>query len=127
MKRIILMSMLFLTSSIGAFAQFSGTTYTPGQRAQIQNDWMKDNLRLTNEQLEKVSELNLEYAQKMEEVKTIQGKLDKLKKARDIADDKDKRLKQVLTKEQFDLYQEKKSELRKMARERAKEFEQNNQ
>ncbi|GET29211.1 hypothetical protein SD074_14130 [Prolixibacter sp. SD074] len=121
------MSMLFLTSSIGAFAQFSGTTYTPGQRAQIQNDWMKDNLRLTNEQLEKVSELNLEYAQKMEEVKTIQGKLDKLKKARDIADDKDKRLKQVLTKEQFDLYQEKKSELRKMARERAKEFEQNNQ
>lgn len=119
--------MLLLAGTTGTFAQLGGTTYTPEQRAQIQNDWMNDNLRLTNEQLEKVSELNLEYAQKMEEVKTIQGKLDKLKKAREIADEKDKRLKQVLTKEQFDLYQEKKSELRKMARERAKEFEQNNQ
>ena len=127
MKRIILMSMLLLAGATGAFAQAGGTTYTPEQRAQIQNDWMKANLQLTDVQLEKVSELNLEYAQKMEEVKTIQGKLDKLKKAREIADEKDKRLKQVLTKEQFDLYQEKKSELRKMARERAKEFEQNNQ
>jgi Spy/CpxP family protein refolding chaperone len=118
--------MLFLTSSIGAFAQFSGTTYTPEQRAQIQNDWMNDNLQLTDEQFGKVSDLNLEYAQKMEEVKTIQGKLNKLKKAREIAVEKDKQLKEVLTKEQFDLFQEKKSELRKMALERAKEPGQNN-
>lgn len=121
MKRIVLISFILCSIIMGANAQEAGSKYTPEERAQIQNEWMKEQLQLTGDQIPQIESLNLEYAQKMEEVKKMNGRLSQLKAARNIGDEKDGKLKEILTKDQFNSYQDKKKELRSTMMEMAKE------
>jgi hypothetical protein len=57
----------------------------------------------------------------MEKVKSINGNLNKLKAARKISEEKDKKLKMLLNEKQFALYLDKRKDLQKQAREMAKE------
>lgn len=121
MKKLFLISFIFYFLVNGVFAQDMQTGYTPEERADIINDWMKETLQATDEQMPRLEALNLEYAKKMESVKQVDGKINQLKSAKNISDEKDQKLKMILTEDQFKTYQKKKSELKEMAKERKKE------
>jgi len=121
MRKMILTGIFVSFFSLGAFTQNFGMQFTPEERAQMQTEWMKENLQLNDSQLVKIEALNLKYALKMEKIKGINGNLSKLKAARKTSEDKDEKLKQVLDKEQFEFYLDKRKELRKKNMEMAKE------
>jgi hypothetical protein len=121
MRRIIFSGILLMFLTQGAFAQNFGMQLTPEERAQMQTEWMKENLQLNDSQQVKVEALNLEYALKMEKVKGIDGNLSKLKAAGKTSEEKDEKLKKLLSEEQFEFYLDKRKELRKKARKMAKE------
>lgn len=126
MKRIVLISFICCSIIMEAKSQEFGSKYTPEERAKIQNEWMRENLQLANDQIVKIESLNLQYAKKMEEVKKIKGRFSQLKAARSIGEEKDKELKEVLTKDQFNIYEDKKEELRSKMMKMAKEREEAN-
>jgi hypothetical protein len=121
MRRIIFSGILFMFLAQGAFTQNPGMQFTPEERAQMQTEWMEENLQLNDSQLVKVEALNLEYALKMEKIKEINGNLSKLRAARKISEEKDKKLKKLLNEEQFEFYLDKRKEMRKKAKEMANE------
>lgn len=124
MRRLILISLFVGTFSMKIFGQSYGEKFSPEERAQMQTEWMKENLQLNDSQLVKIEALNLEYALKMEKVKGINGNLSKLKAARKTSGEKDEKLKKLLNEEQFEFYLDKRKELRKKAMEMAKEQKQ---
>jgi len=69
MRRIIFSGILFMFLAQGSFAQNFGMQLTPEERAQMQTEWMEENLQLNDSQLVKVDALNLEYALKMEKLR----------------------------------------------------------
>jgi len=121
MKQIILISTFLIFLSGKMFAQDVETKLSPEERARFQTEWMKQNLSLSNDQLAQIEPLNLKYAQKMEEVKAISGKFGKLKRAKAIMDEKDGQLKKILNKDQFNVYLEKREEIRDKMKEAAKQ------
>ncbi len=116
MKKLVLISFLFYFFTNCISAQEPASGHTPEERAKLIDEWMKENLHATDDQMPQLEALNLEYAKKMESVKQISGKIDQLKTAREILQEKDEKLKKILTKDQFNLYQEKKKELRDQVR-----------
>ena len=121
MKQIILISTFLILLGGKMFAQDVETKLSPEERARFQTEWMKQNLSLSEDQLTQIEPLNLKYAQKMEEVKAISGKIGKLKKAKAIMDEKDGQLKKILNKDQFDVYLEKREEIRDKMKEAAQQ------
>lgn len=121
MKQIILISTFLILLGGKMFAQDAETKLSPEERARFQTEWMKQNLSLSDDQLVQIEPLNLKYAQKMEEVKAISGKIGKLKKAKAIMDEKDGQLKKILNKDQFNVYLEKREEIRDKMKEAAQQ------
>ena len=121
MKQIILISTFLILLGGKVFAQDVETKLSPEERARFQTEWMKQNLSLSEDQLTQIEPLNLKYAQKMEEVKAISGKIGKLKKAKAIMDEKDCQLKKILNKDQFNVYLEKREEIRDKMKEAAQQ------
>lgn len=121
MKQIILISTFLILLGGKVFAQDVETKLSPEERARFQTEWMKQNLSLSEDQLTQIEPLNLKYAQKMEEVKAISGKIGKLKKAKAIMDEKDGQLKKILNKDQFNVYLEKREEIRDKMKEAAQQ------
>ncbi len=121
MKQIILISTFLIFLGGKMFAQDVEPKLSPEERARFQTEWMKQNLNLSEDQLTQIEPLNLKYAQKMEEVKAISGKIGKLKKAKAIMDEKDGQLKKILNKDQFNVYLEKREEIRDKMKEAAKQ------
>ncbi len=102
-------AMLILCSAIaGAVAQTPDMkNSTPEQRAEWQNKLMKEKLKLTDTHYQQVSSLNLEYARKMQPVITGEGsRFSRAKKAKALMKEKEGKLKQLLTKQQFEAYQQ---------------------
>ncbi|OOQ62001.1 hypothetical protein [Mucilaginibacter pedocola] len=92
---------------------------TPQQRADWQNKMMKEDLKLTDAQYQQVSKLNLEYAQKMQPLLTsTDSKFSKGMKARSLMKEKDAKLQDILSDEQYETYKkivkEKGQELKKV-------------
>lgn len=121
MRKIIFNFIFVSLFPLATFAQNFGMQLTPEERAQMQTEWMKENLQLNDSQLVKVEALNLEYALKMEKVKGIDGNLSKLKAAGKTSEEKDEKLKKLLSEEQFEFYLDKRKEMRKKAKEMANE------
>ena len=95
---------------------------TPEERAQMQTDLMRQSLTLTEEQQPRVQEINLKYSRKVQDVySTPGGKLQKLKKLKNISTEKDKEMKNVLSAEQYSTYEKNKEEMKEKIRARAKE------
>jgi len=93
MKRLMFTGFLVCTISLIALSQNFGSKFTPEERAQFQTEWMNKNLNLDEDQSVQIEKLNLEYAKKMEKVKSTYGNLSKLKLARSISEEKDEKLK----------------------------------
>lgn len=117
MKRFVFGLTILLAVVLSCQAQPKTGQRTPEERAAIQTEWMKENLKLNANQASAVESLNLEYARKMETVKQVDGKMAQLKKAKSISEEKDAKLKAVLDSKQFQTYLEKKKELRAKAME----------
>jgi hypothetical protein len=125
MKQIIFISAFLILLGGKLFALDVETKRTPEERARIQTEWMKQSLNLNESQLTQIEPLNLKYVQKMEEVKTIPGRIGKLKKVKSIMEEKDNELKRILTKDQFNVYLEKREELKNKLKEARQERKNN--
>ncbi|WP_276372641.1 hypothetical protein [Chryseolinea sp. H1M3-3] len=128
------MKTVFLTVSILYLTSFGNLIHaqekleslmnesTPEERAQLQTDYMKENLALTPEQEPKIHDLNLKYAKKMQDAyNTTDRRFQKLKKMKSIGDDKDQELKSVLNPDQYATYEKNKELMKEKMRARAKE------
>jgi Spy/CpxP family protein refolding chaperone len=108
---------LFLAMTFGTaaraddFDQLKATT--PSQRAAAQTEYMKSHLGLTDAQMPKITAINQKYAEQMEPViKSADGGLGKMLKAKAIQDNKDAELQQTLTPDQFERFVSSKDEMR---------------
>ena len=95
-----------------------------GDMAQKETKWLKENLDLTKEQAKAVKQLNNEYAsQQQDAVKDIVGTAggrpspEAIKQIKDVMlmfnEEKEEKLKPILTPEQWTLYQSKKGDMQK--------------
>jgi hypothetical protein len=99
-----------LSLSLNAQSQSS----TPEERAQKWDDWMKKELAITPDQEANTHAINLKYAQMNEQLKSsTETRRSKFQEIKLNESYKEKELKQVLTKDQFRLYQEKKKDMQK--------------
>ena len=77
-------------------------------------DWMTTNLKLTDEQVPKVQDINVKYANMVDALRnSSQGKKQKMATLKNYDASKDKELKEVLTGDQFQTYLAKKDEMKK--------------
>lgn len=85
---------------------------TPEQRAKMQTEWMKTKLALNPTQVEQVSALNLQYAQKNDLIlQSNEGKLTKFKKLKALQKEKSNALSQILDAGQYKKYEEMKDQM----------------
>lgn len=86
---------------------------TPEQRAKLQTELMTSRLDLRADQTPKVADLNLKYAKKMEPViKGSAGPFMRMRQMKEITQDKEAELKQILSPAQFEKYLASKDEMR---------------
>lgn len=95
---------------------------TPEQRAKAQTEYLKTNLQLDDQQTQKIAEISLKYAQKMEPViKGSGGKLSKMKTAKNINAQKEAEYKQVFTSDQYKKYAELKDDMKNDVKKKMKQ------
>ena len=111
-KRTLLFVALIFSGVCIAHAQTK--SFTPEERAQKWDDWMKKELAITPDQEAGVHSINLKYAQMNEQLKDSEAnRRSKFQEVKANENGKENELKQVLTKEQFKSYQEKKKDMQK--------------
>jgi len=77
-------------------------------------DWMTTNLKLTDEQVPKVQDINVKYANMVDALRnSSQDKKQRMATLKNYDASKDKELKEVLTGDQFQTYLAKKDEMKK--------------
>lgn len=111
MKRIglLLMTLFMVCSMMMAQGQRGNRNMDPKQRAQEMTDQMTKDYSLTDDQKGKVATLNLEMTQKMSE--NTDGDRDARRASMQAArEDYNKKLKEVLTEEQYKKYTKAESE-----------------
>jgi hypothetical protein len=85
---------------------------TPEQRAKMMTEWMTSKLALNTKQVEQVSALNLQYAQKNDPIiQSNEGKLAKFKKMKALQNEKSNAMSQILDAGQYKKYQEAKDQM----------------
>ena len=95
--------------------------YTPEQRAKMQTEWMTTKLALNTSQIQQVSALNLQYAQKNEPIiQSNEGKRSKFKKLKALQKEKSNALSQILDAAQYKKYQEIKDQMIQTLKEKRK-------
>ena len=112
----IFLSLIFAATQL--FAQSELKEMPAEQRAKLQTERVTSSLKLDAGQTEKVGQINLKYAQKMDPL--IQGsgsKMSRFKALKSINKDKEAELKGVLTTEQFGQFQKQQQEMKDKLRE----------
>lgn len=88
----------------------------------MQTEYMKESLSLTDQQLPKISGVNLEYARKMQDVYANEArKFQRLKKLKQVSEEKDAALKEILDPKQYEIYAANKEAMKEKIRTKAKE------
>jgi hypothetical protein len=105
---------LLLACALTASAQLDKLKdTTPEQRATIQTEFMQSKLNLTAEQMPKIADINLRYAQKMDPIiKGSSGALMKMRQMKEVNGEKEAELQQVLSADQFQKYLAAREEMR---------------
>ena len=93
------------------------------RRAEKRTEVMKGSLKLNEEQVTQIEQINLKAAHKMQELKDKNSKYKRIifRKIQYVKKERDVQLKKVLTNEQWQTYQAKKEELRSEVRLQMKE------
>ena len=87
---------------------------TPQQRADFQTNTMLDKLKLGNQQLAKVKEVNLKYALKFQPIlMSDKSRFSKFRAFKSLQEEKDVELKDIFTTSQFKQYKDYEDEMRK--------------
>jgi hypothetical protein len=95
---------------------------TPEERATLQTDWMKTNLSLDEKATEAVSAINLKYAKETQALMDSDGtKLGKMMTFRRNSDAKDAEMRALMTPEQYSQYEQKKTQMGEMVKQKIKE------
>lgn len=121
MKTLVLIIGITMSILSGVNAQEKQELPPAKDRADMQTEMMVEKLNLTEDQKGKVMEVNLNTALKMDDVFKQTDKMAKFKGLRTVSAEKDKALKGILSKEQFKIYQDMKSEMQKMIKQKRKE------
>ena len=106
MKRTIALAgmLLLMTLSVDIYAQ-SKMTEQQKQQAKARYEEYKMKLNLSEDQEPKVQEINLKYFGGLAELRnSSESRLNKFKKFRTMKSEKNKNMKQILTKEQYRIY-----------------------
>jgi hypothetical protein len=104
-------SLLFALAASAQLADLKNTT--PEQRAKALTEMMTTKLGLSPEQTNKVANLNLTYANKMEPlIKGSEGPFVKMREMKQINQAKEAELKKILTPQQFQNYLASKEQMR---------------
>ena len=92
---------------------------TPEERADFQTNRMKEFLNLSDEQTEKVWEINLKYSKEMQQIFESEGsRLEKRCKFRELREHKRNDLKRIFNEEQYKDYCSKREEMKRRIKER---------
>ena len=123
MEKFRVATVLSIALLIGVLANAQDKQIPPAaDRAAKLTEWMKTNLQLTDEQLPKVQDINLKYANKADALRNSSaGRRQKLQSLKADGKAKDGELKAILTPGQYESYEAKKAELQKQFKEKAKE------
>lgn len=117
----LIMLFLFVFTNTSLFSQQKDIP-SASERATKLTDWMKTNLQLADDQVPKVQDINMKYANKMDELKnSAAAKRQKLLTLKENDTAKDAELKQVFTDSQYNTYMTKKEELKKQLKQELKE------
>jgi hypothetical protein len=114
-KTAIVVAALVLSLCSAASAQLAALkNTTPEQRATVLTELMEKRLGLSGNTLQQVSQINLEYANKVQPIlQSADRPLREMRELKDIDAQKDTALKGVLSAAQFQKYQAAKAELRR--------------
>jgi hypothetical protein len=112
MKQILLMSIILLVS-LSSFAQGGGQRMTVEDRAKRTTDWMKTELKLTEQQIVPVDSINLLYAKTQQLLfQAAEGDRDKVRESMTgLEKEKENALSKVLTSSQLETYKAKTKEM----------------
>lgn len=109
--------MLLCTAfAFGVQAQTTGTRLTEAQKQELKKSMeaYKEKLNLTPEQEEKVEAINMNYFETLSKIKQSGGsKLNKFKKFKSANQEKDSKMKGVLSNEQYKIYKEHQAALKR--------------
>ena len=115
MKKLIIFAMLLAICSLSSYAQTSSSRLTEEQK----NEWKarldayREKLNLTDEQKPKVEEANMDYLAALAEIRESGGsKLSKYRKYKQANNERDKKMKGILSKEQYKIYKEQQEEFK---------------
>jgi hypothetical protein len=113
-------AVVLLTSALTTSAQLDTLkNTTPQQRADAQTAFMQDKLALTADQTPKIAALNLKYAEKMDPIiKGSSGMFAKMRQMKEVNQEKEAELQQILSADQFQKYLASKEELREKLEEK---------
>ncbi len=115
MKKIIAPFSLLVVLLFSCFTLMAQKPMKPAEdRAAKLTEWMKTNLKLSDDQVTKVQDINLKYARKMDELhNSSQDKNAKMMAMKSDGEAKDGELKQVFTNDQYQAYEAKKADMKK--------------
>ncbi len=123
-RRFFISLITYLFLFVNSYSQEKEIPPAPDRAAKL-TEWMKTNLQLTAEQVSPVQEINLKYANKMDDLrKSSQGRRAKMQTLKSDNKAKDAELKKILTADQFKTYLAKKEEIKKKFKEEMKERKQ---
>lgn len=115
MKKVFISMMFFVALTISAQAQTSKPKLTEEQKKELKAklDAYKEKLNLSDEQKPKVEEVNMEYMEALSKIKEDGGsKMSRYKKFKQASNNRDKKMKEILTKEQYKIYKEHQEEIK---------------
>jgi hypothetical protein len=117
-----MLKVLFVGLSLLLMGNSALKAQSAEERAAKSTEWMKSNLKLSDDQLQKVKDINLRYANKMDSLahstQTKEARMDEFRKCSKMKDDD---LKAVLNEDQFKEYLAKKDEMKKKMKEDMKQ------
>ena len=115
MKNLIACIALILSMSFAASAQTTGTKLTEDQKKELKTkmEAFKAELKLTAEQQPKFEEINLQFAEDLAKLKQENGsKLSKYRKFKAATSDRNKKIKDILTAEQYKVFKAHQKEMK---------------
>ncbi len=118
MKRIVMIAFMLIAGSTAVFSQ-SRMTQEEKEEAVARYREYIEKLNLTEEQKPKVEEINGTYFEGLSTLRNSQGtRMHKYRTFRKLSAERDKEMKNVLTKEQYAIYRNQQEEQREKFRER---------
>lgn len=115
-----------LLSVTSMMAQDYAQNATPEKIAEVQTKMLSDKLELDSAKNKQLYELNLKYANKLQEVKNISKRKKKVKDFKAMNNDKDKEMKDLFSDEQYKMYVAYKQEMQDKMKQRIQERRNNN-